>query len=299
MLQKLMTYLLFAKVYGISLLPFPVLYIFSDIIYFLTYHVFGYRRKVVRSNLCKAFPDKSRREIVAIERRFYHSLADIIVETFKMMTLTAEQTRQRMPFDSLELYEKFIGQGRSCIVAYGHLANWEWTSSAAGAQIPCLARGIYKPLSNKPVDELMQHLRSRLGAGLLPMQQAARLMARTRNQVTATAVISDQKPPIEQALWLDFLHQPTAFLQGAEKLAKMLDFPVIYLTIKREKRGYYRMFSELITETPKASPPGEITREFARRLQRDIEAEPADWLWSHRRWSQDPPEDWKTPTNGN
>jgi KDO2-lipid IV(A) lauroyltransferase len=43
----------------LSYLPMGVLFIFSDITYFLAYYIIGYRRKVVFENLKKAFPKKT------------------------------------------------------------------------------------------------------------------------------------------------------------------------------------------------------------------------------------------------
>ena len=69
-----------------ALLPFKVLYFFSDIIYLLVYYVVRYRRKVVRKNLVNSFPEKTIKEIVQIEKKFYAWFCDFIVEIIKIMT---------------------------------------------------------------------------------------------------------------------------------------------------------------------------------------------------------------------
>ena len=55
-------YILFSFWYCISLLPLGILYLFSDFLYLLIYHVAHYRRKVVINNLTSSFPDKSRQD---------------------------------------------------------------------------------------------------------------------------------------------------------------------------------------------------------------------------------------------
>ena len=57
-------------------------------------------------------------------------------------------------------------------------------------------------------------------------------------------------------------------MDGAERIAKLMDFPVFYCELKKQRRGYCRVEFDLITETPKETADGEITELFARRLNR-------------------------------
>ena len=61
---------LFLKAY--SHLPFWILYVKSDVFYFLLFYVVRYRKKVVYTNLRNAFPEKTENEIDQIARKFYH-----------------------------------------------------------------------------------------------------------------------------------------------------------------------------------------------------------------------------------
>ena len=83
-------------------LPFKVLYLFSDIIYLVIYYVARYRRKVVRDNLVNSFPEKSLDEIVAIEKKFYSSFCDYMVETIKLMRMSPERIKKHIRFDGVE-----------------------------------------------------------------------------------------------------------------------------------------------------------------------------------------------------
>ena len=98
-------------------------------------------------------------------------------------------------------------------------------------------------------------------------------------------MITDQSPnPNEAHYWTTFLNQDTVFMDGAERIAKLMDFPVFYCELQKQGRGYCRVRFDLITETPKATADGEITECFARRLEQTIRREPAYWFWSHKRW---------------
>ncbi|MFT3884061.1 MAG: hypothetical protein QM724_01135 [Flavobacteriales bacterium] len=58
-------YIALPFLYGIALLPFPLLYAVSDGVFVLLFHVIGYRRKVVRQNLRNSFPEKDPRNCAA------------------------------------------------------------------------------------------------------------------------------------------------------------------------------------------------------------------------------------------
>ena len=79
-------------------------------------------------------------------------------------------------------------------------------------------------------------------------------------------------------------------MDGAERIAKMMDFLVFYCELRKERRGYCRVEFDLVTDRPKETADGEITEIFARRLEQTIRKEPAYWLWSHKRWKLKRPE---------
>ena len=117
------------------------------------------------------------------------------------------------------------------------------------------------------------------------MKNTLRKMASVRKELSATALLADQSPQdAKQGLWLNFLNQETLVYTGPEKVAKMFDFPVVYMRVDRIKRGKYEITPSVITETPKTTEENEITITFNKVLEEDIRSRPSIWLWSHRRW---------------
>ena len=108
-----MYYLLLAFCYSLSILPLQVLYLISDALYVLVYHIIGYRKKVVMANLAQAFPDKSKEEITAIAKKYYHNLTDMMVETIKLLTMSKAQLQKRFRCD-LSVLHKLYAEGKSC-----------------------------------------------------------------------------------------------------------------------------------------------------------------------------------------
>ncbi len=263
-----------------------MLYNFSYVLYVFIYHVFSYRKKVVRENLRNSFPGKNPDTLLVIEKKYYRHLCDVIVESVKALTISKRSIAQRSCFapGSMEIFNRLFGEGKNCIALMGHYGNWEWAGLSMSSQSPYLLQVIYRPLRDKNFNRMMNALRSRFDAVPVAMENVAREMMKQKSTPACTVFIADQTPPPETALWLNFLNQQTPFFQGAEKLARKLHLPVVYATLKRQQRGRYEIQIEVITENCSAQPEGYLTEEFVKLLQRDIENEPSQWLWSHRRW---------------
>jgi len=241
-------------------------------------------------NLKKSFPEKSDEEIQKIQDKFYRYFCDLIFETFKTLTIKPDTLKKHVKFDDMTAFEDFYKQGRSVIIVMGHLGNWELGGARFSQDPYHQLFVIYHPLANKYFDRLVYHMRTRLGNKLYAMQDTFRGMIRNKNEVTATAFIADQTPSPEGSYWTTFLNQDTPIFVGTAKIAKKLKYPIIYVSIKRPKRGYYEVVSELLIENPGSLPEDEISERHTRRLERDIRENPHIWLWTHRRWKHKKPQ---------
>ena len=99
--------------------------------------------------------------------------------------------------------------------------------------------------------------------------------------------IADQVP-IWSAIggFVDFMHQDTAVLSGSERISRKFNAVVTYGEMIKESRGKYRCVVSKICDDTKLLPDFEITRIFFEKLQASLEKDPANWLWSHRRWKR-------------
>jgi len=289
-MSAILYYLALPFLYLLSFLPFKVLYLLSDIFYILIYKVFGYRKKVVTENLKKSFPEKPSNEIRKIRSDFYRYLCDLSMETIKTLSISPSALKKQFKSGDLSAFEHYYNKKQSVILVMGHLGSWEM----GGAYFSLLPIHqlyvIYHPLANKHFDRLLYRMRTRSGTKLYAMKDTFRGMIKNRKEVTATAFIADQTPSPANAHWMTFLNQDTAVFKGTETIARKLDYPVIYLSVIREKRGQYKLHSELLAEHPQELSENEVTEMHTRRLEQDIINHPETWLWSHRRWKHKKPE---------
>ena len=291
LLKNIAYYVLLVLWYVLSLLPLRVLYVLSDLLYVLAYHVIRYRRKVVRENLRTSFPEKSEDELQKTERGFYHFLCDYLVESIKLMTISRENLKRRMVFKGTELLEQCIQEGQSCAIYLGHYCNWEWVTSLPlwfSSTTQC--GQIYHPIENEAFDRLFLHLRQRLNALCIPMQDTLRkvLEFRRNGQPVVIGYISDQKPHwVNIHHWVDFLHHDTPVLTGTERIVRKVNHAVFFLDMQRVRRGYYEAEVKLITRQPKeVKDEYGLTDIYYQMLEQSIQRAPEFWLWSHKRWAR-------------
>jgi len=285
-LQKVVYLLAYPLIYLTASIPFSVLYVFSDVLRFVIYHLLGYRKKTVRSNLKKAFPDKEDREIRWIEKRFYKHMCDISLEAFKSFKMTESEIKKRMVFKNIEVLTQFEKEKRSAIIMCGHYASWEWMLSI-GYFTESTGFGIYTPIMNRYLNELVIKIRKKHHAHLLSRYGAIESIKNMHQNGTVGiyGFASDQSPrPKPNSYWRPFLGVKVPVFLGAEIVAKELDFGVVYAKIIRLKRGYYEASFELISDQPTKTEGHRITDTFTEWLEQDIYCDPTQYLWTHKRF---------------
>jgi KDO2-lipid IV(A) lauroyltransferase len=285
---------LYAILYGLSyilsLLPFVVLYLLSDFVYFIIYHCAKYRRQIVRKNLLESFPEKTDAERLQIEKKFYHFFCDYIFETIKLTSMSREKIKQHVKYVGLNHIYDALKEGHSVALYLAHYCNWEWITSV-GLHIPrdVLGGQIYHVLESKAFDTLMLTIRSRMGTENIPRFEAFRTMAKEykKGRKMVIGFISDQAPEMHTIHhWVNFLNHDTAVITGTETIAKKLDFACVYFDIECKRRGYYVVNIIPLTMNSADYNDYEITEMYFKELEKTIRRQPEKWLWTHNRWKR-------------
>lgn len=282
----------YVLVIPLSLLPLPVLYLFTDFFYLIIITIVPYRKKVIDQNLKRSFPKMSDRERNKIKRKFYRHFTNILAEGIKNLTISKSSLNRRFKVRNPELMDELGQKGRNVLLVSGHYNNWEWLITSQALHFPFEAYGIGMPLSSKFWDKKVNERRSRFGMNVIHAGNYREALVKETNLPKAVLVLSDQSPgDSRRSYWMEFLNQPTAVLFGAEMMANELDYAVVYFTTHRKRRGYYEMELELITDNAKTLSWGEITEKHVRLLEKEILKKPEHWLWSHKRWKREVPQD--------
>jgi len=285
-LQRAVYLIAYPFIYLIASIPFNVLYVFSDFLRLIIYNLLGYRKKIVRSNLRKAFPHKSEDDLKWIEKRFYKHFCDITLEAFKSLSISSEEMQKRMVFKNLDVLTQFEKGNRSVIIMCGHYASWEWMLSI-GYHTVSQGYGIYTPIMNKYLNKLIIKIRKKHRGDLISRYSAIQQIKNLHDEgnIAVYGFVSDQSPrPKPKSYWRPFLGVKVPVFVGAEMVARELDFGVVYAKINRVKRGYYEASFELISDQPKKTKLNRITDTFTEWLEQDIYSDPTQYLWTHKRF---------------
>jgi KDO2-lipid IV(A) lauroyltransferase len=279
----------YGLLYLISLLPFSVLYFLSDGLYYLLYAIIGYRKQVVRDNLRRSFPTKTEQERLVIEKTYFRFLADNLIESLKSFSMSKKSFQKRFHLKNPEVITQFTDKKQSILLAMSHYANWEWSAPGLTSVLAVKTILVYKPLSNKSAEKVINGIRAKYGALMVPMKQSIRTIIEHQGETTITFMVSDQTPSARDNMhFVDFLNQPTAVFKGLEKIAKLTKSPIVYMHVERVKRGYYQAEFSVLEANPLATAEDEITEKYNKKLENIIIANPAYWLWSHKRWKHQP-----------
>lgn len=274
---------------ALTRIPLPLLYAGSWFAYFLTFYVLRWRREQVARDLAIAFPHRSERERAAILRQSYRNLADTLMEIIWGFGASADAIQQRVSFENPGIIDRSVTMKQSVVLLAPHFCNWEWLLPAGGASFGLPIDAVYQPQRIAAIDAFLRDARSRFGGRPIPQSDFVYELMVRAGQPRGYALIADQTPRQEDPKhWTRFLNRDTAFFVGAEKIAHFLDAPVLFVAMRRVRRGHYSVRLVPLAEPPYGSDADEgtspIMERFARNLERAISESPADFLWLQKRW---------------
>lgn len=296
-MQRLVFWLAYPLLWFISKLPFPIFYLVSDAIFLLVYYLINYRRKTVSENLRLVFPEKSSSEIRIIQKKFYRHMVDMFLEMIKSISISDQELKKRFRLTNVEEIQKIRAMDKSIILACGHYASYEWMNVLQLYDIDYRGYGVYKKVKNRYFDKLARDIRGRYNGELIPTRVATKTIAGNQKKGIrgVYAMIADQSPRLNRAkAWTEFMGIKVPVFMGTENLSGKLDMPVVYLHVKKLKRGHYQATFKTISYDPASEEPYSITRKYFRELESQIRSAPEYYLWTHKRWKHrnDPiPED--------
>lgn len=270
----------------LSKLPLKILYVFSDIIFFLNYYMVAYREKVITDNLTKSFPEKSPEEIRQIKKKFYLNFSDYLVETVKSFTISETESRVRMQHINQQVFHDAKAEGKNVIMLAGHVFNWEWINAMAKFIPQDHCHPVYRKVNNDFWENQMRKVRSRFGNEPLEANEVIMNIFRSKNDGNSVYMfVADQTPHFSHVTYgLEFLNQKTPAFIGYDKLATRMDLAFIYCEMKKVKRGYYQVNYHRIYPDGEKFTENEVVKKFHKLLENTLHKRPDNYLWSHRKW---------------
>lgn len=278
--------------FPISKLPYRVLLSLRPLLYFLIATLFAYRKRVIMNNLRLSFPMDSEELLHQKKNTFYWHLCTVLLESIKNLSFSAHELRERVVFRNPELVVELQQSKRNVILVGGHYGNWEWIITALGLHFPKNLFGLGMPLSATFWDKKLTERRERFGLTVIHSKNYRTRLLQQQNQPFLLLMLADQSPgDSSKSYWMNFLHQQTAVAFGSEFLANETNACVVSFEMLQKEKGKYEVVFELVTKEPQSLPFGAITESFTQKLEGSIKKAPYLWMWSHKRWKREVPQD--------
>lgn len=285
-MQRFTYFITFFLLGSISILPFRLLYILSDFMYYIVYYVIRYRKKTVRKNLVLALPHLSKKERLVIQKKYYQHFCDMFFEMIKTMTISDVEISKRFAFTNLEVYKELERKEKSIVVMCAHYASYEWlTIFEKYAALEFYV--IYKKIKNPHFDKLVHNIRKRFRAVPITTKETIPVIIgnNKKGKRSLYGFVCDQSPKKNSANhWTHFMGIETPVYVGPEMLSRRYDMNVLFLKTKKVKRGHYESSFEILSGDTIKLPNYEITNRYIKLVEKQIYEAPEYYLWSHNRW---------------
>ena len=264
-----------------------------------------YRRDVVMINLARSFPEKKYSELRKIADDFYKHFGDLFAETF-WFAGSHDTKRLRdshiCEMEHADVLNRLYNDCPGVIVLTSHLGNWELIGGIlnyvyAPDKVDFGEKNttvVYKELSNSFWDKVFGDNRCAPIAKenketcYVESRKILRFVIAHRNEKRLYIFPTDQCPyKYASAHTVDnFMHQPTLTMTGGAALAHKFGFAVVYMAFKKkEDFGYKMSFREICPDASKFTPE-DIMNKFYSYLEEDVNAQPENYLWTHKRWKK-------------
>lgn len=268
-----------------SFLPLSMLYGVAWVFYLLLFHVFKVRKTLTLNNIATSFPNYSEAERFNLAKHHYKNTCMVIAETIKSLSLSKDEIKRRVEFTNLHVLEEYLDKDQSAIIITAHFCNFEWALLACAQHLNYPVDTVYRKQRSNSLEKIFYYLRTRFDVTPLPMETCVAESLKRSKITRMLAMAADQSPKKNDVpYWQLFLNRDTAFHTGTEKITRAFKYPIIFMSLKRTRKGYYQATLKLLAEPPYTQEPNQIMHAYVNELESLILQSPKDWLWAYRRW---------------
>lgn len=257
----------------------------------LIFRVVGYRKRVILRNLERSFPEKTEKELRQIMRKYYVTLAEVVVNTISLVGANPKRTGNALLCDQEQEHKEHT-KGKDWIVMAAHYGCWEYYPLWCWKDDSMDFISVYHPLKSPVFEHFYRRIRN-YGPNNITVTMADTVRYYLKNhgkgRNMALGLISDQSPDLRaDTEWVEFLNQPTAFIDGGVRLALRFGIPIYFVDTERVKADSYKISYVEIYDGREQVEAMELVRRYAQNLEAMIRRRPELWMWSHNRWKHTP-----------
>jgi len=247
------------------------------------------KRHTAERNLQRCFPhlDSTARQQLVLDS-FRHYLCAVL-ETGHNWYWSPDRLQSRCDeFVNEVLFSESLSSGRGLIVLAPHFGAWEYLGIYL-QKYPGIAI-VYKPPSHPALDEALAEKRRRGGANLMPATPAGlrQLYAHIRAGGGA-GILPDQQPSRGQGRFAPFYGHPALTGVLVPRLVQRTGCIVLASVCERLPAGRYRVHVLPVDDAIYSEDMVTSLTAVNRAVEECIKIDPAQYLWSYRRFKTQPP----------
>ena len=240
-------------------------------------------KKLIHSNLKKAFPDISLDHLNRITKMMWNNYGRVFAEYMFIKKFREDRSNKNIIIEGQEILEDIKKKNKSVVFISGHLSNFELMAmhiEKSGIKLSA----IYRPLNNIFLNKIMERIRKKyickyqIKKGIGGMKKLMHL----KKLNYSTALMIDQR--VSQGIRSDFFNQKALTTTIPAQLVKKFKIPIVPIFIERINNINFKIVIKNPITFDNAETTKTITDKLNLVLERMISYKPELWIWSHNRW---------------
>ena len=240
-------------------------------------------RKIIESNIQKAIPNLTTREMNNIIKKMWGNYGRILSEYVFIKNFRNGKLNNNIKVDGQKILDEIRKNKDPVIFVSGHFNNFELMAmhiEKTGINLSA----IYRPLNNIFLNKIMERIRKKyicknqIKKGIGGMKKLIKL----KKNNYSTALMIDQR--VSEGIKANFFNQEALTTTIPAQLIKKFNIPVVPIYIERNDDINFKIIINKPINFPIKTSAKEITNELNHILEKMIMLKPEQWIWSHNRW---------------
>ena len=253
------------------------------------YHLGRKRRHIAAVNLSLCFPelDEVQRKLLLKQHYRFHGMG--LIETFMAWWSRPSLFQNRVSYEGLEHLTEALKKGKGVLLLSGHFTTLEISGPLVSMKMqPVQFDMIYRAHKNPLFDHIMAKGRERWNGKVIDRRDIRGIL-RSLKSNHMVWYGPDQDYGSKHSVFVPFMGVMAATVTGTARLAKLSNAPVIpYLARRTGNGGYHVKVFPALENFPCGDPEQDAIR-INQWFDQQIHQEPADYIWTHRRFKTPPP----------
>ena len=240
-------------------------------------------KKLIHSNLKKAFPDIGLEHLNGITKMMWNNYGRVFAEYMFIKKFREDRSNKNIIIEGQEILEDIKKKNKSVVFISGHLSNFELMAmhiEKSGIKLSA----IYRPLNNIFLNKIMERIRKKyickyqIKKGIGGMKKLMHL----KKLNYSTALMIDQR--VSQGIRSDFFNQKALTTTIPAQLVKKFKIPIVPIFIERINNINFKIVIKNPITFDNEETTKTITDKLNLVLEKMISYKPELWIWSHNRW---------------